>query len=118
MRKITLKARGFAAVAAIALALTGLVVPAKAASTTFTDCYLYSAGEPDFIDPALSSTLVGANLSTILYDGLTETDADGKLVGASAEKWTTKDKGLTWVFTIKKGLKFSNGEAEIGRAHV
>ena len=110
MRKITLKARGFAAVAAIALGLTGLVVPAKAASTTFTDCYLYSAGAPDFIDPALSSTLVGANLSTILYDGLTETDADGNLVGASAEKWTTKDKGLTWVFTIKKGLKFSNGD--------
>ena len=83
--------RGGAVLAAVALALTGQIMPAKAASTTFTDCYLYSAGEPDFIDPALTSTLVGANAAIMLYDGLTETDADGKLVGAVAEKWTTKD---------------------------
>ncbi len=110
MKKPSMMVRGGAALVAAALALTGQIMPAKAATTTFTDCYLYSAGEPDFIDPALTSTLVGANAAIMLYDGLTETDADGKLVGAVAEKWTTKDKGLTWVFTLKKGLKFSNGE--------
>ena len=110
MQKLKLRNRVFAALAATSIGFAGLMVPAKAATTTFTDCYLYSAGEPDFIDPHLSSTLAGANASIMLFDGLTETDESGKLVGAAAEKWTTKDKGLTWVFTIKKGLKFSNGD--------
>ena len=92
MQKINPRTRVFAALAALAVGFAGLMAPAKAASTTFVDCYLYSAGEPDFIDPALSSTLVGANASIMLFDGLTETDENGKLIGAAAEKW----HGLVW----------------------
>ena len=110
MKVKSLNVRLAAIFAASALVIGVPVVTANAA-TTFTDCQLFAAGEPDFIDPALTSTLVGANVASMLFDGLTDTDANGKLVAAAAAKWKSPDKGKTWVFTLKKGQKFSNGEA-------
>ena len=118
MKVKSLNVRLAAIFAASALVIGVPVVTANAASTTFTDCQLFAAGEPDFIDPALTSTLVGANVATMLFDGLTDTDANGKLVPAVASKWKSPDKGKTWVFTIKKGLKFSNGEAVLPSSFV
>ena len=118
MKVKSLNVRLAAIFAASALVIGVPVVTANAASTTYTDCYLFAAGEPDFIDPALTSTLVGANVATMLFDGLTDTDANGKLVPAVASKWKSPDKGKTWVFTIKKGLKFSNGEAVLPSSFV
>ncbi len=102
--------RGAAVTAALVLAVGGTVVSAHAANPTFVDCYQYAAGEPDHIDPALTSTLAGASVATMLYDGLTDTAVDGSLQPEVASKWKTPDSGLTWIFTIKSGLKFSNGE--------
>jgi oligopeptide transport system substrate-binding protein len=118
MKVKTLGVRFAALAAASALVIGVPVVSAHAAGATFTDCYLFAAGEPDFIDPALTSTLVGANVATMLFDGLTDTDANGKLVPAVASKWKSPDKGKTWVFTLKKGLKFSNGEAVLPSSFV
>ena len=118
MKVKSLNVRLAAIFAASALVIGVPVVTANAASTTFTDCQLFAAGEPDFIDPALTSTLVGANLASMLFDGLTDTDANGKLVPAAAAKWKSPDKGKTWVFTLKKGQKFSNGEAVLPSSFV
>ena len=117
MKVKSLNVRLAAIFAASALVIGVPVVTANAAAT-FTDCQLYSAGEPDYIDPALTSTLVGANGASMLFDGLTDTDASGKLVPAMASKWKSPDKGKTWVFTIKKGQKFSNGEAVLPSSFV
>ena len=110
--------RGAAVTAALVLAVGGTVVSAHAANPTFVDCYQYAAGEPDHIDPALTSTLAGASVATMLYDGLTDTAADGSLQPEVATKWKTPDSGLTWIFTIKSGLKFSNGEAVLPSSFV
>ena len=108
MKVQTLGKRSTAILAALALAVGGNVVAAHAAAPTYIDCQLFAAGEPDHIDPALTSTLVGANVATMLFDGLTDTDANGNLYGEVASKWSTKDGAKTWTFTLKKGLKFSN----------
>ena len=111
MKIVSLGKRSVAVLAAVGLAVGGTIVSAHAATApTYIDCQLFSAGEPDFIDPALTSTLVGANLATMLFDGLTDTDANGNLYGEVASKWASKDGAKTWTFTLKKGLKFSNGE--------
>src|SRR5690606_27253639 len=36
-------------------------------------------------------------------------DADGSIVPALAESWTTSDDGLTWTFTLRQGVKFHDG---------
>lgn len=118
MKVKSLSVRVAAIAAASMLVIGGATYSANAASTTFIDCQLYSAGEPDFIDPALTSTLVGANVATMLFDGLTDTDENGNLYGEVASKWKTTDGAKTWVFTLKKGLKFSNGEAVLPSSFV
>ena len=57
MKVQTLGKRSAAVLAALALAVGGNVVAAEAASVTYIDCQLFGAGEPDHIDPALTSTL-------------------------------------------------------------
>ena len=116
--KVQTLGKSVAVLAALALAVGGTVVSANAATPAYIDCQNFSAGEPDHIDPALTSTLVGANTATMLFDGLTDTDANGNLYGEVASKWTTKDGAKTWVFTFKKGLKFSNGEAVLPSSFV
>jgi len=113
MKRSTLLSAG---AAAIALALAGSAASTTAGAATkpagavFVDLQNFAAGEPDHIDPQLASVLTGAQVAVLMYDSLTDTDAAGNLVPASAAKWTTADSGKTWVFTLKKGLKFSNGE--------
>ncbi len=102
--------------AGVLVALGALALPATPAfsATTpkqnFVDLQNFAAGEPDHIDPALTSTLTGAQVAVLMYDSLTDTDFNGVLVPAAATKWTTSDNGQTWVFTLKKNAKFSNGE--------
>jgi len=119
MKVLSLGKRSVAVLAAIGLAVGGTVVSAHAATApAFIDCQLFAAGEPDHIDPALTSTLVGANVATMLFDGLTDTDANGNLYGEVASKWKSTDGSKTWVFTLKKGLKFSNGESVLPSSFV
>lgn len=78
---------------------------------TLVDLQDLSAGEPDHIDPATADTLQGAQIPVLLYNGLTDTDYDGKIVPALAEKWDVNIKGTEFVFHLKSGETFSNGEA-------
>jgi peptide/nickel transport system substrate-binding protein len=43
-------------------------------------------------------------------DSLVSQTKDGKVVPWLATKWTTSKDHLTWTFTLKPGVKFSNGE--------
>ena len=45
-----------------------------------------------------------------IFDTLVEPDADGQIVGALAERWQTSADNLTWTFTLRKGVKFHNGD--------
>jgi oligopeptide transport system substrate-binding protein len=103
-----------AAGSALALTLGASVLTgtaqAQSKSAVFIDLQNFAAGEPDHIDPRTTGTLTGAQVSILMFDSLTDTDVAGKLVPSAATKWTTADAGKTWVFTLKKGAKFSNGE--------
>ena len=62
------------------------------------------------IDP--SSAMDSASLTGVvnMYDSLVYPDLDGKIVpGVAEESWTVSADGLTWDFTIKKGIKFHDG---------
>jgi len=68
-------------------------------------------GNPDTLDPhKTAGTLTFQTLKSI-YDTLVEPDASGKIVPALAEKWEISTDGLSWTFTLRKGVKFHNGDA-------
>jgi oligopeptide transport system substrate-binding protein len=87
---------------------------APAAGGEFVDGAQFGGGRPAHIDPGFTSELDGAQVTTALYDGLTDfSNADPKgpvLKPLAAEKWVANADATQFVFTVKKGLKFSNGE--------
>lgn len=46
----------------------------------------------------------------LIFSGLMKRGEDGKLTGDTAQKWETKDAGMTFVFTIKDGIKWHDGK--------
>lgn len=77
------------------------------------------ASEPETIDPALNTTVDGATMITHLFSGLAKwaKDEDGKLVivADAAEELTegvvNDDGTVTYTYTLKDGMTWSNGEA-------
>ncbi len=67
------------------------------------------ASEPDFLDPALNSSVDGACLAANSFAGLYTYNKDGKTQPALAEGYTVSDDGLTYTVTLKSGLKWSDG---------
>lgn len=72
---------------------------------------IYLASEPAKLDPALNSSVDGGCLAVNSFEGLMTYDAEGKLQPACAESYEVSEDGLTYTFTMRDGLKWSNGEA-------
>ncbi len=72
----------------------------------------YGGGTPLSIDPALNSASAGSNVLRLAHAGLMGTQmVDGKptLSPELAESYTVSEDGLTYTFTLRKGLKWSDG---------
>ena len=67
------------------------------------------ASEPDFLDPALNSSVDGACLAAASFSGLYTYDANGVTVPACAVGYTVSEDGLEYTVTLKSGLKWSDG---------
>lgn len=73
--------------------------------------YLYYrlATNPTTLDPALIVDVTGGIISAKLFNGLIRLDKDMKVIPDLAERWSLSRDGLVYRFTLKKGIKFSNG---------
>ena len=71
---------------------------------------LQIASEPNKLDPALNSTVDGACLAILAFSGLVTYDAEGQLVPELAESYEMSEDGMTYTFTLRDGLKWSDGE--------
>ncbi len=77
------------------------------------------ASEPDSIDPALNSTADGSTMLTHLFAGLAKwaQDENGNLVIVAdaaqelSEGVTNKDGTVTYIYKLKDGLTWSDGQA-------
>ena len=67
------------------------------------------SSEPDYLDPALNSSVDGACLAANSFSGLYTYNSDGVCVPACAEGYVVSDDGLTYTVTLKEGLKWSDG---------
>jgi oligopeptide transport system substrate-binding protein len=92
--------------AAAATLLLALVAATAGAATTLRRG---TAAEPNSLDPHIAQ---GNTASSILYDlnvGLTALDGEARVVPGCAERWTVSPDGLTYTFTLRPGLKWSDG---------
>ncbi|MBQ8566401.1 MAG: peptide ABC transporter substrate-binding protein [Clostridia bacterium] len=76
------------------------------------------ASEPQSLDPALNSAVDGATMIAHLFAGLAKwTEVDGvlsivaDLAESLPEGVTNADGTVTYTYTLKEGLKWSNGDA-------
>ena len=108
---------------ALALALV-MVLSLAACGGTKTEVNKNSlaiclSSEPDTLDPALNSAVDGATMCAHLFAGLAKwtQDAEGKLVIAAdcaeelVEGVANEDGTVTYTYTLKEGLKWSDGKA-------
>lgn len=65
--------------------------------------------DPETIDPALNSAVDGGNMILHTHECLLIVDQEGKLAPGQAESWEVSEDGLTWTFTLREGLKWSDG---------
>ena len=66
-------------------------------------------GEPDSLDPAISSVYTGAQVYDGIFSKLLDIDPSGAFVGDLARSWKAVDD-TTWTFELVDNATFHNGE--------
>lgn len=70
-----------------------------------------STGSVDSLSPFLAQRALPTQIHRLMYDFLTNYDAaDDHAIGALATSWSTSADKLTWTFTIRDGMKWSDGQ--------
>src|SRR6266705_2817894 len=101
--------------ALLGLALVGLTATTacggKRAGAGGRGLTYYESYDPRSLDPALSTDVPTGEMVTLAFDGLTQFDADGRLLPALADRWTAgpDGSGSRYVFHLRPGVKFHDG---------
>ncbi|MES2314385.1 MAG: peptide ABC transporter substrate-binding protein [Patescibacteria group bacterium] len=104
---------GFLVIVAI---ISALMLATKASALFMTEVPAtggeLSEGEvglPRTINPVIAVSDVDRDINALIYSGLTKYEK-GSFVPDLAQSWTVSSDGLTYDFTIKKGLTFHDGK--------
>lgn len=62
------------------------------------------------LDPGQVTDINTMQVLTQMYDPLVKTDSKGKIVADLAKSWNMSQDGLTYTFTLRNGVEFSNGD--------
>jgi oligopeptide transport system substrate-binding protein len=65
--------------------------------------------DPVTLDPARISDVYSRTVSQQIFDGLVRFDQTLAVAPALAQYWTASRDGLSWTFTLRKGVKFHHG---------
>jgi peptide/nickel transport system substrate-binding protein len=77
------------------------------AQTTFV---FANQGEPVSLDPAIITDGISNRITRQIYQGLVRyKGATTEVIPALAEKWELSKDGTVWTFTLRKGVKFHDG---------
>ena len=107
-----------AAVAALAVALSGCADSERedpgggdGDSASSKDTLVFgAAGEPKLFDPAFASDGETFRVLKQIYEGLVQTkQGSAEIEPALATKWEGSPDGKAWTFTLREGVKFSDG---------
>ena len=91
----------------LCLMLAIAVLPTAAAVQEITYAL---ANEPDGIDPGITNNSFASPILNNVFEGLVAySSEDGSLIPGEAESWTISDDGTVYTFTLRDGLKWSDG---------
>jgi peptide/nickel transport system substrate-binding protein len=65
--------------------------------------------DPDTLDPAAQTTTTASQIVDMMAETLVTIDSNGKLQPLLATKWDQAGDGMSWTFTLRSGVKFSDG---------
>src|SRR5215471_3230830 len=65
--------------------------------------------DPDTLDPAAQTTTTASQIVDMMAETLVTIDSKGVLQPLLATKWEQASDGLSWTFTLRQGVKFSDG---------
>lgn len=79
------------------------------APTTFS--YVYGV-DPSSLDYSIATRTSTTDIIGNVVDGLLENDEYGNLVPSLAEDWSVSQDGLTYIYKLRKGVKWYTSEGE------
>lgn len=94
---------------AVTASVTAAEVPPGTALASRQEIVRHIKDEPASLDPAKAVGLPEIQVIRDLFEGLTNQDAKGNIIPGVATQWQTTDN-KTWIFTLRKDAKWSNGE--------
>ncbi|WP_442879076.1 ABC transporter substrate-binding protein [Agromyces sp. CCNWLW203] len=109
-----LRRLGIAAVAVVStIALAACQAPAPEASgepvSGGTLVYASGDAEPTCLDPHVGGNYPQALLAGQFLESLVSRDETGEIIPWLAESWTASDDGLSWEFTLRDDVAFTDG---------
>ncbi|WP_414148697.1 peptide ABC transporter substrate-binding protein [Erwinia sp. BNK-24-b] len=102
---------------AVSASLYAADVPPGTALADRQEIVRHIKDEPASLDPAKAVGLPEIQVIRDLFEGLTNQDAQGRIVPGVATQWQTTDN-KTWIFTLRKDARWSNGDAVTARDFV
>jgi len=98
--------------AAVALLLAGCSTAAPTNSEPVsggTLVYASGDGEPTCLDPHVGGNYPQALVATQYLESLVSKNKDGEIIPWLATSWKEADDGLSWVFTLRDDVTFTDG---------
>jgi peptide/nickel transport system substrate-binding protein len=96
---------------AAALLATSLLAAAGGAAAQTKTLRFVAHADVKILDPTFTTAYISRNFGYMVYDTLFAQDANGVPKPQMVEKWTSSKDGKEWSFTLRPGLKFSDGSA-------
>jgi len=98
--------------AALALAMTVLLVPAALAEENDNWLHIFLTEDPETLDVQMTTDSYTIPLNC--FDRLVETDTvdgEAQIIPGLADTWDVSEDGLTYTFHLHEGVTFHNGDA-------
>src|ERR1044072_2368375 len=73
----------------------------------------YESYDPRSLDPSLSTDVPTGEMITLLFDGLTEFDPDGRLLAGLSDRWTSDRAAQRFVFHLRPHITFNDGRPAV-----
>lgn len=103
--------RAAAIVGAVGLTVAATGAHAETAQPEKKQLVVAASQSVDTFNPFLSFFAIGYTISGLSYDSLIDWSAeDYKPIPGLAEKWEHSDDNLTWTYTIRKNVKWTDGK--------